>query len=189
LSQVQIRQVRPAEYAEAGRLVVAAYRALAAGHMTDEYAAELAAVGRRAAAAEVLVAVDGSVVGSVDGAVDGAVVGSVTLVADLSSPWAEMLEPGEAGIRMLAVDPAAQGSGVGRALLEACIERGRELGKAALFLHTTPWMPVAARMYERAGFTRQPGRDWLPVPEVPLIAYRLPLPRPQGGKRQTGGTR
>jgi ribosomal protein S18 acetylase RimI-like enzyme len=164
LSQVQIRPVRPAEYGQAGRVVVAAYRALAGGHMTDDYEAELADVERRAAGAEVLVAVD------------GALLGSVTLVPDLSSPWAEMLEPGEAGIRMLAVDPPAQGRGVGRALLGACIGRARELGKAALFLHTTPWMPVAARMYERAGFARQPERDWLPVPEVPLIAYRLPLP-------------
>lgn len=160
---MDIRPVTPGEYEEAGQVIVEAYRALPGGHMTEDYAAELSDVARRAVEAEVLVAVD------------GAVVGSVTLVPDESSPWAEMLEPGEAGIRMLAVHPAAQGRGIGRALLGACIERAAELGRTGLFLHTTPWMVTAAGMYERAGFRRQPGRDWVPVPEVPLIAYRLDL--------------
>ncbi|MHB1499119.1 MAG: GNAT family N-acetyltransferase [Acidimicrobiales bacterium] len=44
---------------------------------------------------------------------------------------------------MLAVDPPAQVRGVGRALLDACIERARQLGRAGLFLHSTPWMEAA----------------------------------------------
>ncbi len=38
-------------------------------------------------------------------------VGCVTFVPDASSPWAELLESSEAGIRMLAVDPQAQRRG------------------------------------------------------------------------------
>ena len=59
----------------------------------------LADVGRRAGETEVLVAVGPELLGC------------VTFVPDNSSPWAELLGPGEAGVRMLAVDPSAQGRG------------------------------------------------------------------------------
>lgn len=155
--------MRADEHAAAGALVVAAYRALPGAHLTEGYAAELADVARRSREAEVLVAVTGEILGC------------VTLVPDAGSPWAELLEHGEAGIRMLAVLPAAQRGGVGRALVEACVARARQLGRNALLLHTTPWMTAAHRLYERAGFERLPERDWTPVPEVPLMAYRLLL--------------
>jgi ribosomal protein S18 acetylase RimI-like enzyme len=160
---VEIRQVRAEEYQNAGRLVVAAYRALPGSHLSDEYAALLADVARRATEAEVLVAIDGELVGC------------VTFVPDGSSPWAELLEESEAGIRMLAVLPIAQGRGIGRALLDACVSRARQLERGALSLHTTPWMQVAQHLYETASFERFPERDWSPVPEITLLAYRLLL--------------
>ena len=115
------------------------------------------------------------------------VVGCVTFVPDASSPWAELLEAGEAGMRMLAVRPDAQGRGIGRALVDACVTRARALGRAALILHTTPWMTAAHHLYEGAGFVRFPSRDWNPLPEVPLRAYRLELgsarhPAGRGGR-------
>lgn len=161
---MEVRLVRPEEHAEAGELVVRAYGALPGEHLSGDYAAELADVARRAQEADVLVAVTGA----------RGIVGCVTFVPDASSPWAELLEEGEAGIRMLAVDPGAQGRGTGRVLVDACIERARGLGRHALMLHTTPWMTSAHRLYERAGFTRFAERDW-PVPQVPLLAYRLVL--------------
>ena len=147
---VQVRPVEPDEYQLAGRIVVSAYESLPGNHMTGGYA-------------EVLVAVSPELLGC------------VTFVADASSPWAELLGPGEAGVRMLAVDPSAQGRGVGRALLNACTDRASQLGRTGLFLHSTPWMEAAHHLYESAGFVRLPERDWLPVPEVPLIAFRLAL--------------
>jgi ribosomal protein S18 acetylase RimI-like enzyme len=161
---VEIRPVAPAEFERAGAIVVAAYRALE-GDLEEDYAAQLADVGRRSTEAEVLVAAD-----------DRDVLGCVTFVPDVHSPWAELLEPGESAIRMLGVDPGAQGRGVGRALVLACVERTRSLGHGALFLHSTPWMPAAHRLYESIGFTRVPERDWLPIPEVPLMAFRLDVP-------------
>jgi len=160
---VEVRRVRADEYETAGRLVVAAYRALPGAHMSADYAAELADVERRSAQADVFVAVDGELVGC------------VTFVPDTSSPWAELLEEGEAGIRMLAVLPTEQGRGVGRRLLDACVSAARGLDRTALLLHTTPWMSAAQHLYERAGFERYSVRDWSPVPEVPLLAYRLLL--------------
>jgi len=160
---VLVRDVRPDEYTRAGEIVVAAYTALPGEHMTGGYAAELADVARRSQEAEVLVAIDGEVLGC------------VTFVPDVSSPWAEALGPDEAAIRMLGVDPAAQGRGIGAVLVEACVERARVRGRSGLFLHSTPWMTSAHRLYERAGFRRIPDRDWLPVPEVPLLAFLLDL--------------
>lgn len=174
-----VRPVRAEEHAAAGRLVVAAYRALPGGRTSEGYEAELADVARRAAEAEVLVAVapggtaGGGTAGG--GTAAGALLGCVTFVPDAANPWAEELEAGEASLRMLAVDPAAQGRGAGRALLAACIERARALGRSAVLLHSTPWMPAAHHLYAAAGFDRVPERDWLPVPEVPLLAFRLDL--------------
>jgi ribosomal protein S18 acetylase RimI-like enzyme len=162
---MEVRPVRAGEHRAAGRLVVAAYRALNGHHMTGGYEVELADVARRAAEAEVFVAVDGP-----------DLLGCVTFVPDATNPWAEELQDGEASIRMLAVDPAVQGRGAGAALLESCIGRARTLGRIAVFLHSTPWMRAAHRLYEKAGFVRVPDRDWLPIPEVPLLAFRLDLP-------------
>jgi GNAT superfamily N-acetyltransferase len=140
---------------------------LPGAHLSDDYATLLADVRRRAVEAEVLVAVDM--------AVGPELVGCVTFVPDPSSTWAEGLMPDEAGVRMLAVEPAAQGRGVGGALLDACVARARRLGRTGLFLHSTPWMQAAHRLYEKAGFVRVEGRDWRPVPDVPLLAFRLDL--------------
>lgn len=163
---VEVRLVQPEEYEQVGQLVVSAYRAIPGGHLSSEYERELANVERRAREAEVLVAVDGDT---------EAPLGCVTFVPDASSPYAELLEGGEAGIRMLAVDPGAQRRGTGRALLAACTGRAKELRRTALILHTTPWMTSAHRLYEASGFERLPDRDWAPVPEVYLMAYCLLL--------------
>jgi GNAT superfamily N-acetyltransferase len=70
-----------------------------------------------------------------------------------------MLEPGTAGLRMLAVDPAAQGAGVGRALVEATLELCRRRGLQRLSLHTHEIFVRARHLYESMGFERTPDRD------------------------------
>jgi ribosomal protein S18 acetylase RimI-like enzyme len=142
-----IREALPSEYERVGDMTVAAYGALPVDHLWDGYDDEIRAVADRIDATDVLVAV-----------VDGEVVGAVTYVSDPTSRWLEWNEPGEAQIRLLAVDPAAQGRGIGEALVNACIERAREQGLKIL-LHTTNHMPVAQRLYPRLGFVRRPERD------------------------------
>jgi len=164
---VVVREAEPAEHEPAGRLTVDVYSAIPGTHMNDGYATELADVARRAREAVVLV-----------GLVDGELAGCVTYVPDAASPWAEGLRPGEAGIRMLAVHPAARGRGLGTALVEACLGRARAAGRHAVFLYSTPWMKAAHRIYVKAGFTRAPERDWAPLPELPLVAFVLPLRPP-----------
>lgn len=99
---VTVRPARDDELDALGELVVRVY--VEAGYLApgDDYARELADVRRRAAQALVLVAVDGD-----------RPVGSVTY-AEAGNPWAECARPGEAEFRMLVVEPAARGRGVGR---------------------------------------------------------------------------
>lgn len=55
-------------------------------------------------------------------------------------------------MRMLVVAPDARGLGVGRALAEECIARGRRDGAAVFALRTSELMSVALPMYQRMGF-------------------------------------
>lgn len=159
-----MRAARDDELDAAGRVVAAAYRA--AGGTPEHYLAVVADARSRAGDGEVLVAVDPG----------GSVLGSVTLALP-GSRLAELSAPGESELRMLGVDPSAQGRGIGRALLHACLARARARGAFRMVLSTEPHMDAAHRMYEREGFARAPELDWEPEPGVALIAYALPLAR------------
>lgn len=137
----------PAEYERVGDLTVAAYAALPVDHLWGRYDDEIRAVAERLERADVFVAI-----------VHEKIVGAVTYVSDRESEWLEWSEPGEAQIRLLAVDDAVRGRGIGEALVDYCIERAREQGLTIL-LHTTQHMPAAQRLYARLGFTRRPERD------------------------------
>jgi GNAT superfamily N-acetyltransferase len=71
--------------------------------------------------------------------------------------------------RFLAVDPAARGRGIGRALFAACLDRARAAGKRRMALPTTEWMVTARAMYERAGFRREPEGD-ARLPGITIVA-------------------
>ncbi|USQ78748.1 GNAT family N-acetyltransferase [Ornithinimicrobium faecis] len=159
---VVVRAARPQEFAEIGRLLVAAYGP--GGMPPDEpYWEALRDTAARERDAEVWVA-----------EVDGRVGGTVTW-AGHGSGQREIAQEGEAEFRMLGVDPELQGRGIGRALVEAVIGRARQDNYAALVMCSDAWMASAHRLYEGAGFVRLPDRDWSPVPGVDLIAYRLSL--------------
>lgn len=153
------------EYAAAGATVVAAYRALP-GHIVEpDYEAELADVGRRAALAEVAVAV----------AAEGVVVGCITYVPDATNAYAEFDDPDAAGFRMLGVDPGAAGRGAGRALVQWCIDRARAQNRVRIIIHSTSWMPRAHELYVGLGFERHPELDWQPLADVELLGFVLEL--------------
>jgi GNAT superfamily N-acetyltransferase len=161
-----IRPVRPEEYEALGELTVAAYRAIPFVMPHQEvYDIQLRDVARRAATSCVVVATTPA----------GELLGGVTYVSGPDDPYSEELRDGEAGIRMLAVDPARQGRGVGRALTEWCLDRARTDGRRRLVLHTGAWMPDAIRLYERLGFVRRPDLDFVPAPGIDLLAYAFDL--------------
>jgi GNAT superfamily N-acetyltransferase len=163
---VEIRGVRPEEYAVLGDLTVAAYLTVGA-QAYPAYLEYIRDVAARAAACPTLVAVD-----------DGRVIGGVTYVPGPGTPYSEVESEGDAGFRMLAVDPAAQGRGAGRLLVEACIERARREGKRRIVLLTTEPMVAAQRLYAGLGFRRAPELDWRPEPNVALLGFALDLTGP-----------
>jgi len=167
---MSVVEVRPdtlsaAAIATLGEIVVRAYRSVGALEGDDEYVPELRDVARRVREAVVFAALDGA---------DGTPLGCVTYVPGPDNPWAEHLRDREASIRMLAVDPAAQGRGVGSALVAACLDRARADGRRAVFLHSLPVMAGAQRIYERCGFRRVPERDWV-FPDFLLMGFVLDL--------------
>lgn len=172
-----VRPVRPEEHDALGALTVAAYRGLLGDGMGAGYAAELADVRGRAAVVDVLVDVDGQ----------GRILGGITYVPG-PGPMAWFACADEAGMRMLAVEPSAQGRGVGARLVAACVDRAVAGGKHRLLLHTTAPMTVAHRLYERAGFRRDPAQDEVLAGGLVLLGYALDLGGRVVGTRPGGGT-
>jgi GNAT superfamily N-acetyltransferase len=155
-----IRPALPEEFDVVADVCVAAYAPFVAGD--HHYVAVLRDVAARAAAAEVLVAADA----------DGRVHGTVTFVPD-GGPLGEIAAPGEAEFRMLAVDPAARGAGLGTALLRHVLDESRACGRRGVVCSSLPAMRAAHRIYARVGFRREPARDWSPVPGVDLLAFAI----------------
>lgn len=158
---MEVRPVLPAEFAAVRELTLRAYVDEGFVGADDDYTEELADTRRRAREAEVWVAVE-----------DGQVLGAVTL-CPLGSAYREIARDDELEFRMLAVAPTARGRGLGRTLVEVCLDRARELGYAGVRMSSMDKMTSAHRVYERLGFTRAPEDDWSPVPGVRLLAYVL----------------
>jgi ribosomal protein S18 acetylase RimI-like enzyme len=157
-----VEPARPDDFARIAQLTVDVY--VGGGLATPAYALELADVAGRAERAELLVVRDTA----------GSVVGSVGLV--LTGDWGNVTTSDEeAAFRMLVVDPAAQGRGIGELLVTICLDRARAAGKRRMVISTDPLMTTAHRLYERLGFTRLPERDWRPGPGVELLVYSREL--------------
>jgi GNAT superfamily N-acetyltransferase len=83
-------------------------------------------------------------------------------------------EENAAGFRLLAVDPAIRGKGIGKLLANACIEKARENKLSQVIIHTTTAMQTAWKMYEQMGFKRSEDLDFLQQ-GFPVFGFRLLL--------------
>jgi GNAT superfamily N-acetyltransferase len=176
LTDAGVRPAGPSDLPAARRVLLAAYREYAATlppAVFGRYLTDILDVESRAGTGEVLVAEHG-----------GRVVGTVTYYPDATDEgfgW----PAGWAGLRALGVEPRARGLGIGRALLEACLQRALAAGAPVLCLHTAEFMTAAVAIYEAAGFRRDPANDFDAasrlalggVRPVPILAYRLDLTR------------
>ncbi|HEY7651751.1 MAG TPA: GNAT family N-acetyltransferase [Methylomirabilota bacterium] len=166
-----IRDGRAADRAAIEALTLAAYEQYAVtlgapmwGMYRQNIVATLANVKP---ATQIVAEKDGALVGGVLLYPAGGDMGAPGRGRAMTLPWPE--------VRLLAVTPAARGSGAGRRLMDECIRRARAAGATALTLHTTDMMRVALQLYERMGFERAPDLDFAPAPGITVKGYKLAL--------------
>lgn len=171
-SKFTIRNAKPNEFSEIGKLLVNVYSQLDGFPKQMEqpdYYKLLENIGEftNKPDTELLVAV------SSQGTIGGAIVyfsdmkyygsgGSATKVKNAS------------GFRLLAVDHSARGIGIGRLLTNECIRKAKEKKHSLIVIHTTKAMQIAWRMYENMGFERSEDLDFMQG-ELSVFGFRLKL--------------
>jgi GNAT superfamily N-acetyltransferase len=165
-----IRDARREEFEALGQLMVAVYSGLEGFPGKAEqpkYYELLANIGRVTEQPDTRLLV----------AVTDRIVGGIVYFADMiryGAPGASSLETNTAGFRLLAVDPAARGMGVGKGLANRCIELARQSAHRQVIIHTTHAMKIAWAMYEQLGFHRAPELDFMQE-QLQVFGFRLAL--------------
>ncbi len=160
---VVVRRMRLGEAAQVGALTLAAYDAY--GSIQGDYRRYLA---------DPLERLDGSS-GLFVAEVEGRVVGTVTYVEPQDREWEGRAAPeGDAGFRVLAVDPTVEGLGVGGLLVERCVALARSRRRARIVIVSMGWMHRAHHLYLRRGFVRRPDLD-VTFPSGVGVVFQLDL--------------
>lgn len=163
--QYQLREFRPADDAAVNRLALAAYEQYSGAYSDwPALAGNIARMSSLTEIGELIVADAGD-----------RLAGAVVYVGP-GRPRSSFFQPEWSVVRMLAVDPAFRGHGIGRALVEECVRRARRDRVEAIALHTTPMMNVALAMYQRMGF--EFSHDAPPLLGVPYGVYLKDLRSP-----------
>lgn len=162
---ILVRLAKPAEYPAVGDLTVQAYLADGGLPANDAYYDLLRDAGGRATDAELWVAVDS----------DDELLGTVTWCPP-GSTYRELATDYEGEFRALAVASQARGRGVGRILVERCLELAVASGSDAVVISTADWMAAAHHLYRTLQFVEAPERDWSPRPDIRLRAFVRALP-------------
>ena len=84
--------------------------------------------------------------------------GVLLLVADpagevVGTAAVRLLEPGLGELKRMWLRPSCQGRGLGRRLMDACLDEARRLGCRALRLDTQAKLEAAVRLYRAYGFS------------------------------------
>ena len=167
-----VRNAKPDEFAELGKLMVGVYSQLEGFPKESEqpdYYKMLANIGEltKKPATELLVAVSP----------DGKIAGGVVYFSDMQyygSGGTATQEKNAAGFRLLAVDPIFRGKGIGKLLTLECIRKAKYAKLGQVVIHTTKAMQVAWKMYESMGFKRSEDLDFMQG-ALPVYGFRLKL--------------
>lgn len=167
-----IRNAQPQEFTLIGQLMVRVYSQLEGFSTPEEqpdYYKVLANVGNftQNPGTELIVAV------SPEGHIGAAVV-FFNDMQFYASGGKATTEKNAAGFRLLAVDSAHRGQGLGKLLTEECIRKAKEAQLKKLIIHSTNTMKVAWKMYERIGFQRYNELDFMQG-DIKVCGFKLPL--------------
>lgn len=86
--------------------------------------------------------------------------------AEVGTAAVRLLAPGLGEIKRMWIRPGHRGRGLGRRLLEVCLDEARRLGCARVRLDTARHMAAALRLYRDAGFTEIPDYNDNPLAQV-----------------------
>jgi ribosomal protein S18 acetylase RimI-like enzyme len=163
---IKVRLAEAKDDAVVGEILVQGYVTKYAAKMPHVVVGEVRrqtlrdVAGKRAIATVLVVEVDAKVCGTVA----------------LFKPGAETSEaflPNAADLRHLAVDPAMQGKGLAKPLLDEAERIAREDWKVdAICLHVRRGNEGVAKLYQSRGYLRSPSGDLI-YPDVELDAYAL----------------
>lgn len=167
-----VRRAGPADRPAIAALLVRAnreFREVLPACVHDAYLRDLHALGGGADAGEFMVAESA-----------GRLAGAVLFYRDAGAQdraQAWRLPSEWAGMRALAVDPEAQGRGIGRQLAEACVLRAWRIGRRVISLRTAGFQLRARRLFRDMGFVRYPQFDFdlADLPDLALAGERLPI--------------
>ena len=169
-----IRNAHPSEFEKIGQLMVEVYSQLEgfpSPTAQPKYYATLANVGAFTLkpATELLVAVSNSK--------ENYIAGALVYFEDMQhygSGGIAITEKNTSGFRLLAVDPAIRGKGIGKLLINECIQKARDKNHKQVIIHSTSAMKIAWKMYERIGFKRSEELDFMQQ-DFPVYGFRLNL--------------
>ncbi|NOQ24831.1 MAG: GNAT family N-acetyltransferase [Bacteroidales bacterium] len=165
-----IRNARPNEFAEIGKLMVKVYSQLEGFPKESEqpkYYEMLANIGAltEKPETELLIAISS----------DNKIVGGLVYFGDMKyygSGGTATKEQNAAGFRLLAVDNSTRGHGIGKLLTNECIRKTKSKKINQVIIHTTKAMQTAWGMYEKIGFKRSEDLDFMQG-ELPVFGFRL----------------
>lgn len=165
-----IREASPNEFVQIGNLMVSAYSKLKDFPGKDEISAYyeyLQTIGSITVhnSVELLVAVSS----------ENEIMGAVVFFKSMEKYGTDgiaTLQKDASGFRLLAVDEKHAGKGVGKQLCLACIQKAKELNSQQVIIHSTKFMQVARKMYNKMGFQHSKDLDFTKG-GVEVFGYRL----------------
>lgn len=171
-SKFVLSKAKPNQYGDIGKLMVNVYSQLKGFPSPNEqpkYYQMLANIGNYCENqnVELIIALSH----------DNEIAGGVVYIDDMSnygSGGTATTEKNASGFRLLAVDAQHRGRGIGKLLINKCIEKAIRNKHEQVIIHSTKAMTTAWSMYEKLGFKRSQDLDFM-QDQLAVFGFRLNL--------------